>query len=139
MNQINTLPVNIFHPCHLHYYMENHWRSLSHIHPLHQVTLPVQIPQVFQIPPQLTSHRRSLSQLYHLHQVPLPVDTPHAYHIHYHMTYHGRVKVPPPNLHLGGAVRLRIQGGWRSDEQRNREFRINQHRRHQIGLYWSLS
>ena len=128
MNQINTLPVNIFHPCHLHYYMENHWRSLSHIHPLHQVTLPVQIPQVFQRPPQITSHCRSLSRIHHMHQVPLPVDTPQSKHLHSHMTYQGRVRVPPPNLHLGGAVQLRIQGGWGCSAQINREVKINQHR-----------
>ena len=44
MNQMSTLPVDIPQDCHTYSHLTSHWRSLSQIHHLHQVPLPVDIP-----------------------------------------------------------------------------------------------
>ena len=73
MNQIYTLPVDISQDCHIYSHMTSHWRRLSWIHHMYQVTLPVDIPQSFHLHSCITPHWRCLSQINPLHQVTLPV------------------------------------------------------------------
>ena len=43
LNHMSTLPVEIPQCCHLYSHLKSHWRSISQLYHLHQVTLPVDI------------------------------------------------------------------------------------------------
>ena len=74
LNQMSTLLVKIPQYFHLYFRLTSHWRSLSHLHHMHQVTLPVEIPQACHLRSLVTCHWRRLSRLHLLHQLTLPVE-----------------------------------------------------------------